>query len=106
MMELQYLKGGTLQILLEDTNQGGSATFHKVGTVTDGAKFTYQLSLTGTAIKVTINGASSTFTLPPTFVGESFYFKAGDYDQTATSGTPGTTPGTTVKIYALDIVHG
>lgn len=105
LLELQYVKGGTLQVLLESTNQGGNATTHPVGTVTDGAKFTYELSLTGKTITVTIDGAASTFTLPSTFAGESFYFKCGDYDQTATAGTPGTKPGTVVKVYALKVVH-
>jgi hypothetical protein len=105
LLELQYLKGGKLKVLLEDTNQGGSSTLHDVGTVADGSTFTYQLSLTDTTIAVTIDGASSTFTLPSSFVGESFYFKCGDYDQTAVAGTPGTTPGTVVKVYALEVVH-
>lgn len=106
LLELQYAKGGTVQLLLEATNQGGKSATHPVGTVSDGAKFTYELSLTGTTITVTINGKVSTFTLPATFVGESFYFKCGDYDQTATVGdTAGTTPGTIVKIYALSVVH-
>jgi hypothetical protein len=39
------------------------------------------------------------------FDGESFYFKAGDYDQSAVSGTPKTTPGTVVHFYALKITH-
>jgi hypothetical protein len=105
LVELQYFKGGTLKLLLEDTNQGGSSTSPVVGAVPDGSTFTYELSLTGTTIEVTIEGASSTYPLPPTFVGESFYFKCGDYDQTAVAGTPGTTPGTIVKTYALRVVH-
>ena len=39
------------------------------------------------------------------FVGETFFFKVGDYDQTAVNGTPGTQPGTVVKVYALQVVH-
>jgi hypothetical protein len=105
LLELQYVKGGVLQVLLESTNQGGSGAITKVGSVTDGSKFTYQLSLTGTTIEVAIDGAATTFTLPPTFVGETFYFKCGDYDQTAVAGTPGTTPGTIVKVYALSVQH-
>lgn len=105
LLELQYVKGGTLQVLLEDTNQGGTSKLHPVGSVVDGAKLTYALSLTGTTIEVTINGKESSFSLPPSFVGESFYFKCGDYDQTAVAGTPGTTPGTVVKVYALAVVH-
>jgi hypothetical protein len=105
LMELQYKKGGTLVVLLENTNQGGSATFTQVGSVPDGSKFTYQLSLTGQTLSVAINGKVTPFTVPPSFAGESFYFKCGDYDQTAVSGTPGTTPGTLVKVYALSVVH-
>ncbi|WP_239511378.1 polysaccharide lyase family 7 protein [Burkholderia sp. JP2-270] len=37
--------------------------------------------------------------------GQSFYFKAAEYDQTAGSGTPLTTPGTVVKFYALTLTH-
>ena len=73
--------------------------------MTDGSTFTYELSLTGTTIAVTLNGAVKTFSTPSSFVGESFYFKCGDYDQTAVAGTPGTTPGTIVEIYALKVVH-
>jgi hypothetical protein len=105
LMELQYVKGGTIQLLLENTNQGGSAMFYTVGTVTDGSKFTYELSLMGTTIGVTLNGAVKTYSVPSSFAGESFYFKCGDYDQTAVAGTPGTTPGTIVKVYALQVVH-
>lgn len=105
LLELEYHHDGTLVLLLENTNQGGSATFTTVGAVPPGSTYQYALSLSGTSITVTINGTSSTFTLPPTFVGESFYFKAGDYDQTATAGTPGTTPGTLVEITALSVTH-
>ncbi|MBL3940656.1 polysaccharide lyase family 7 protein, partial [Bacteroides thetaiotaomicron] len=53
----------------------------------------------------TANGTTKTFTMDSSFDGESFYFKAGDYDQTAVSGTPLTTPGTVVKFYALTLTH-
>jgi hypothetical protein len=105
LCELQYAKDGTITLLLEKTNEGGSATFTKVGSVHPGAKFTYSLSLTGTTIIVTIDGSTSKFTLPSSFVGEKFYFKAGDYDQTAESGTPGKKPGTIVKFYSLNVAH-
>ena len=67
--------------------------------------FDYELSLTGSTITVTANGTVKTFTMDSSFVGESFYFKAGNYDQTAVSGTPLTTPGTVVKFYALTLTH-
>jgi hypothetical protein len=104
-MELQYASGGTIKLLLENTNQGGNANTYTVGSVTAGSTFTYELSLTGTTIAVTLNGAVKTYTMPSSFVGESFYFKVGDYDQTAVAGTPGTMPGTIVKVYALKVVH-
>ena len=105
LLELEYNKGGQLRLLLEKTNQGGSANFYDVGSVVDGSEFTYELSLSGGVIEITVDGKVSTFALPPTFSGESFYFKCGDYDQTATKGSPGTAPGTVVKFYDVTVVH-
>ncbi|MBK1810478.1 polysaccharide lyase family 7 protein [Clostridium sp. YIM B02505] len=105
LCELQYKSDGTINLFLENTNQGGGGTTTKVGSVPVGTKFTYDLKLQGTTITVKINGTASTFALPSTFIGENFYFKAGNYDQTATSGTPSTTPGTVVKFYTLTIAH-
>ncbi|QFS40087.1 hypothetical protein [Burkholderia cepacia] len=39
------------------------------------------------------------------FVGERFYFKAGDYDRTAVPGTPTATPGTVMKFHAPTLTH-
>ncbi|HGO6072642.1 TPA: hypothetical protein ACK3Q6_005460 [Burkholderia cepacia] len=39
------------------------------------------------------------------FDGERFCFKAGDYDRTAVSGTPPTTPGTVMKFHTLTLTH-
>ncbi len=105
LLELQYVAGGTIQVLLEDTNQGGSSTTPQVGTVTDTAQFDYTLSLSNNQIAVTINGKTTNLTLPSSFDGEKFYFKWGDYDQTATAGAQTTTPGTIVKFYAHSVSH-
>ncbi len=70
-----------------------------------GTRFNYELSLTGSTITVTVNGTVKTFTMDSSFNGGSFYFKAGNYDQSAVSGTPLTTPGTVVKYYALTLTH-
>jgi hypothetical protein len=106
LLELEYYKGGAIKVLLEQGNTGGSAAPPQtVGTVTDGSTFTYELSLTGSTISVSVNGKSTSIGLPSAFVGESFFFKVGDYDQTASGGTPGTQPGTVVKVYALQVVH-
>ncbi|CAJ0857879.1 polysaccharide lyase family 7 protein [Ralstonia flatus] len=105
LCELQVTSSGGVQLLLENTNQGGSATIYPITTVPVASTFDYELSLSGSTITVTVNGTVSTFTMDSSFVGESFYFKAGDYDQTAVSGTPLTTPGTVVKFYALTLTH-
>jgi hypothetical protein len=106
LLELQYHAGGAVTVFLEQSTGGGSAgPTQTVGTVTDGSKFTYELSLTGTTISVSVNGKATSLGLPSAFVGETFFFKVGDYDQTAVNGTPGTQPGTVVKVYALQVVH-
>jgi hypothetical protein len=106
LLELQYHAGGAIKLFLETSNQGNSGGAPQtVGTVVDGSVFTYELSLSGTTITASVNGMASTFQLPSSFVGENFFFKVGDYDQTAVSGTPGTQPGTVVKVYALQVVH-
>ena len=105
LCELQVTSSGKIQLFLENTNQGGGGVTTQVGQVALGTKFTYQMKLSGSTITVTINGTPTTFTMDSSFVGESFYFKAGNYDQSATSGTPQTTPGTVVKFYSLKITH-
>ncbi|MFZ4874000.1 polysaccharide lyase family 7 protein [Janthinobacterium sp. Mn2066] len=105
LCELQVTAGGAVNLLLENTNQGGSAQTYPIGSVSVGSRFNYELSLTGSTITVTVNGTVKTFTMDASFNGESFYFKAGNYDQSAVSGTPLTTPGTIVKFYALALTH-
>jgi hypothetical protein len=105
LLELQYVAGGKIQVLLESTNQGGTSTTPQVGTVTDKAKFDYSIALSNNAIAITINGATTNLAVPSSFDGEKFYFKWGDYDQTATAGSESTTPGTIVKFYAHAVTH-
>ncbi|CDG82610.1 polysaccharide lyase family 7 protein [Janthinobacterium agaricidamnosum] len=105
LCELQVTSGGAVNLLLEDSNQGGSAKVYPITSVPVGTLFNYELGLTGSTISVTVNDTVKTFTMDSSFNGESFYFKAGDYDQTAVSGTPLTTPGTIVKFYALTLTH-
>ena len=105
LCELQVKASGLVQLLLESTNTGGVSTTPHITTVTIGKKFDYELKLSGTTIFVTVNGVSTTFPMPSEFIGESFYFKAGDYDQSATAGTPSATASTVVKYYALSITH-
>ena len=105
LCELQVGSSGLVQLLLESKNTGGTSTTPHITTVTIGKKFDYQLQLSGTTIFVTVNGVSTSFPMPADFIGESFYFKAGDYDQSATEGTPSSTASTVVQYYALSIKH-
>ena len=105
LCELQYSSSGAVKLFLEKTNQGGSSTTTTITTVPLGTKFTYQLKLSGKTITVRVNNTTKTFTMDDSFVGEKFYFKAGNYDQTATQGTPQTAEGTVVKFYTLKITH-
>ena len=105
LCELQVTSKGVVQLLLEDTNQGGSSSLPHITTVSLGTKFDYELKLSGTTITVMANNVTKTFPLPASFIGESFYFKAGDYDQSAVEGTPLTSVSTVVQFYALSIKH-
>ena len=105
LCELQVTSGGAVKLLLESSNVGGSSTTSTIATVPLGTRFDYELSLTGSTVTVTVNKTVQTLTMDASFAGESFYFKAGNYDQSAVSGTPLTTPGTVVKFYALTVTH-
>lgn len=105
LCELQYTSGGSVKLFLESTNQGGTSTTTPIVTVPVGTKFTYQLTLKGSTITVKVNDTVKTFTMDSSFNGETFYFKAGNYDQSATSGSPQTSAGTVVKFYSLKITH-
>ena len=105
LCELQVTSKGVVKLLLENTNQGGSSTSPEITTVSLGSKFDYELELSGTTITVMANNVVKTFPLPSSFIGESFYFKAGDYDQSAVEGKPLTTVSTVVQFYALSIKH-
>jgi hypothetical protein len=105
LCELQYSASGAVKLFVENTNQGGSSTTTTISSVALGTRFTYQLKLSGKTITAKVNGTTKTFTTDDSFVGERFYFKAGNYDQTATQGTPQTSDGTVVKFYSLTITH-
>ena len=105
LCELQVTSKGAVKLLLENTNQGGSSTTPQITTVSLGSKFDYEMQLSGTTLTITVNNVARTFNLPSSFIGESFYFKAGDYDQSATEGTPSSSASTVVQFYALSIKH-
>lgn len=108
LVELEYTatpnsKGGNFKILYEEAK--GAGTYTDLSTKAAlGSKFTYQMSLSGGVATVSING-SQVFSKKPSFSGKTFYFKCGDYDQTAISGSVSTTPYTIVELYSVSVVH-
>jgi hypothetical protein len=108
LVELEYTAtpnsiGGNFKLLYEEAK--GAGTYTDLSTTAAlGSKFTYQMSLSGGVASVSING-SQVFSKTPNFSGKTFYFKCGDYDQTATSGSVSTTPYTIVELYSVNVVH-
>jgi hypothetical protein len=105
MCELEYYNTGNFKLLLEKNSAGGNAAFSTLAAQSIGSPYTYSLSLSGSTLVVTVNGTACTFTPDKTFKVDQFYFKCGDYDQTATSGPPSMTPYTIVKVYSLKVRH-
>jgi hypothetical protein len=106
LCELEYsVKLGGFQVLYEEGKGAGTTTDLKAP-VALGATYTFTLGLTDGALTVGVDG-TAVYTKTPSgaVAGKSFYFKAGDYDQTATAGPVSTTPYTVVEIDALDITH-
>jgi hypothetical protein len=108
LVELEYeatpnSKGGNFRLLYEEAK--GAGTYTDLSTTASlGSQFTYQMSLSGGVATVSING-TQVFSKKPSFSGKKFYFKCGDYDQTATSGSVTTTPYTIVELYSVNVVH-
>ena len=105
LCELQVTSKGGVQLLIEQTNEGADAKIKDITTVSLGTKFKYELELSDKTITVKANNVTKTYSLPSSFDGESFYFKAGDYDQSASEGKPLTTVDTIVRFYDLSIEH-
>ena len=102
LLELFYYQNGDIKLGIEDSPTGGQ-TSHDFVNVPLGTTFSYTIQLTGDGtITLDVDGATSTFTMPSSFVGYGQYFKAGGYDQTVGSDA---TIGATVKFFALQVSH-
>lgn len=102
---LEYLAGGQLLLYVEKSPQGGSTTRHPVGQVDPGSKFNFVLSVSDNELNVNINGSNTTVSIPLSFSISTYYFKAGNYDQTSVAGLPQEEAATIVKYYKLNIKH-
>jgi Alginate lyase len=104
LLELEYGTGGFTAFYEEAKGAGSSTDIgHAVGL---GSTFTYKVAFSGQTLTVTINGATA-WTKVPSSAGSSgtFYFKAGNYDQSATSGPVSTTAYSIVEFSALSVSH-
>jgi hypothetical protein len=108
LCEMQYTAtlnsaGGNFQVLYEEVK--GSPTYYYLSnTAALNTSFNFELSLSGGVLTVYING-QQVFTHKPSYSGKTFYFKAGDYDQTAVDGNVTTTPYTIVELQSVVVVH-
>jgi hypothetical protein len=103
LLELFYYSDGSIQLGIEQTPAGGNEVLHGIGTVPLGTEFSYSIELDGNdTLTMTLNGVTSTYTVPSAFNGYGMYFKAGDYLQA--TGTSSTVGGT-VAFYALSVTH-
>jgi len=95
--------GGNLQLLYEEA-KGAGKNIYLSKHVVIGQKVGYKLQLINGKLVVTISGAQ-VYSKTPSYSGKKFYFKAGNYDQSSSSGTASTTPYSIVEYYALSISH-
>jgi hypothetical protein len=102
LLELYYAPNGDITLGTENSPDGGQ-TRHPVGHVSLGTQWNYVIAISGGRIQLTINGSTTSYSIPSSFNQYRQYFKAGDYNQSASSST---TNGAKVKFYALQVSHG
>jgi hypothetical protein len=107
LVELQYSKGlGGFEVFYEEVKGSGSYPTQTTAYVGMNTAYTYQLALNNGVAQVTIDGqVVFTHTLSSAVSGDQFYFKAGNYDQSATAGAVSATPYSIIEIGSAVIVH-
>jgi hypothetical protein len=108
LFELFYFANGDITLGIEQTPSGGNEQQHAVGNAPMGMQWSYVVGVSGSTISVTLAGAAGgggtqKFPIPSSFAQETYYFKAGDYDQSTGSSM---TVGAKVQFYSLDVRHG
>ncbi len=102
--------GYDFALFYEEAKGSGSSTDLHVP-VTLGASYTFELSLStpsaggSPSLTVSLGGKPVYAHTPTTPASDTFYFKLGNYDQTATSGAASTTPYTIVEVDAVAVTH-
>jgi hypothetical protein len=101
LVELYYRSNGDIYLGTENSPDGGQ-TLHKITNVALGTHWTYVINETGNKVNLTVNGSKTSYSVPSSFNAYKQYFKAGDYNQTASSSTSN---GAKVKFYSLTVKH-
>ena len=102
LLELYYHSNGDVVLGLENSPDGGQTT-HELTNVPLGAHWTYVIAIVGGRIQITVNGSTTSYPIASGFNSYHQYFKAGDYNQTASDST---SRGAKVKFYTLTVAHG
>jgi hypothetical protein len=106
LCELSYSTSlGGFTMLYEEAKGAGTKTDLKTP-VALGTRYNFTLALSGGVLTVSINGKQVHSQMPSAAVlAKAYYFKFGDYDQTASAGAVSTTPYTVVETYSVAVVH-
>jgi hypothetical protein len=106
LCELQYsVKAGGLNLFYEESKGNGNSVPLNTP-ISENSRYTFTLDLSNDVLTVTINGKQVYSHKPSSAVsGNKFYFKVGNYDQTASAGPISTTPYTLVEDYSIDLLH-
>ncbi len=101
LVELYYHSNGNIYLGTENSPSGGQ-TLHYITNVALGVHWTYVINVSGSTINLTVNGSKTSYSIPSSFDAYDMYFKAGDYNQSASGST---TNGAKVKFYSLTVSH-
>jgi hypothetical protein len=101
LVELYYHSNGNIYLGTENSPSGGQ-TLHYITNVALGVHWTYVINVSGGTVNLTVNGSKTSYPIASSFDAYAMYFKAGDYNQSASSST---TNGAKVKFYSLTVSH-
>lgn len=102
LLELYYHANGDIVLGLEKSPDGGQ-TLRTLANVALGTQWSYVIAVVGGRIQVTVDGGTTSYPIASGFGSYHQYFKAGDYNQSASDST---SRGAKVKFYALTVAHG
>jgi hypothetical protein len=105
LCELQY-NGSGMKLFYEESKGNGESPVDLKTSIPMNTKYTFILGYSKGLLTVNLNGKQVYSRTPSSAVsGKKFFFKFGNYDQTASPGTPNTTPYTDVEVYSVDVTH-